>query len=138
MADTSTYLADALRDLLLRTAAGLTKPTHLYVSLHTGDPGATGANEVSGGSYARVQNDPGNANWSDEATGGQSKNVSDLTFPAPTANWGVVTYAGLWDASTVGNFITRAPLAVSKTVNNGDNAFKILAGNLTLTFTVAS
>ena len=134
MADLSTYAADALRDLLFRTAAGLSKPAVLYVSLHAGDPGLTGANEVAVGSYGRVQRNPGDANWTDEAAPGTTKNVADITFPAPTANWGSITHAGIWDAATVGNFIARAPLAVAKTVNNGDAAFKLLAGNCTFIF----
>lgn len=134
MADLSTFLADGLRDLIFRTAAGAAKPAHLYVSLHTASPGLTGANEVAVGSYARVQNDQGDARWTDEAAVGTTKNVGDLVFPAPTANWGVITHAGLWDASVGGNFLGKATLVVSKTVNNGDAPFKFLAGNLTFVF----
>lgn len=36
--------ANSILDTMLGTA---------FLSLHTGDPGATGANEVTGGSYAR-------------------------------------------------------------------------------------
>jgi hypothetical protein len=132
MADLSTFTADALRDLIFRTAAGMTKPGALNVSLHAGDPGATGANEVTGGSYARVARNPGDANWTDEVAAGTTKNVADIVFPAPTANWGSITHAGIFDGS--GNFIARAPLAVAKTVNNGDAAFKLLAGNCTFVF----
>lgn len=134
MADLSVYAADALRDLIFRTAAGLAKPANLYVSLHAGNPGATGANEVTGGSYARVQRNPGDANWTDDAAAGTTKNVADITFPSPSAGWGSITHAGLWDASAAGNFLGRAPLVTPKTVNGGDAAFKFLAGDLTFDF----
>lgn len=134
MADLSVVLADGLRDLIFRTAAGAAKPTHIYVSLHTASPGTTGASEVTGGSYARVQNDPGDARWTDEVAVGTTKNVGDLTFPSPTANWGSITHAGIWDAASGGNFLGKAALVVAKTVNNGDAPFKFLAGNLTFVF----
>lgn len=133
MADFSTYSADLTRDFYFRDSPP-SRPANLWVSLHTGTPGLTGANEVSGGSYARVQVDPGNARWSDEAAVGTTKNVSDIEFPAPTANWGSITHGGLWDAASGGNFIAKAPLATNKTVNDGDAPFKFLAGNLTFVF----
>lgn len=60
-------------------------------------------------------------------------NISDLTFNVPTANWGTVTGAGLYDIQTSGNIFYVAYLTTSKTVNNGDGAPKILAGQLRIT-----
>ena len=136
MSAASDYLEVNLRKHIFRTGS-FTKPSALYVSLHTADPTDAGTGtEVSGGSYARVQNDPGDANWSaPDATGGVTANVSDITFPAPTATWGTVTWAAVWDAATSGNMIARAQLTTSKTVNNGDAAPKFPAG--TLVFTIA-
>lgn len=48
----SAYLRDKLLDHVLKGAA-FTQPTNVYISLHTSDPGTTGASECTGGSYAR-------------------------------------------------------------------------------------
>src|SRR5690348_2683613 len=135
MSAMSDYLEVQLRKHIFRTGS-FTKPSALWVSLHTADPTDAGTGtEVSGGSYARVQNDPADGNWSaPDATGGVTANVGDLTFPAPTGNWGTITWAAVWDAATSGNMIARAQLSVAKTVNSGDAAPKFLAGSLTFTF----
>jgi len=70
-----------------------------YISLHTGDPGTTGANEATGGSpaYARKQ-----TTW---ATGDASDGVetgSQVTFDVPA---GTYTHVGIWSATTGGTFI---------------------------------
>jgi hypothetical protein len=107
----------------------------IWVALHTADPtdAGTGA-EVTGGSYARVQVDPADANWSaPDATGGLTANVSDIVFPAPTANWGSITHTSTWDRGTGGNMGYYGALTPAKTVNNGDPAPRFPAGSLTIT-----
>lgn len=87
---------------------------------------------MTGGSYARVPVTSALAAWagtqaaastvaSSGATGTTSNNAI-LTFPAPTANWGVVTGFAIYDAATVGNMLIYGALGVSKTINNGDAA----------------
>ena len=103
--------------------------TSAYVSLHTGDPGNTGANEVSGGSYARQS-----AAFSN-AVGGSStvaSNSSIVTFPAATASWGTITHFAIWDAASGGNCRGGDALTASKVVNSGDTA-RFLANALTIT-----
>lgn len=135
MSRMSDYLEGQLRAHIFRTAT-FTKPTQLHVSLHTADPTDTGGGaEVTGGSYARVARAPLDANWSAvSATDGITKNVAAITFPAPTANWGVVTHFGIWDASTAGNMLTSGPLGTSKTINNGDAAPSFAADAIVITF----
>lgn len=60
-------------------------------------------------------------------------NISDLTYNVPTSNWGTIAGAGLYDAQTAGNMYYVAYLTTPKTVNNGDGAPKILAGQLRIT-----
>lgn len=135
MAKMSDYLEGELRKHIFRTGS-FTKPTALYISLHTADPtdAGTGA-EVSGGGYARVQRDPADANWSGaSATDGLTDNVAAITFPTPTANWGVVTHFAIWDAATAGNMLIHGQLTTSKTINNGDPAPSFAAGALDITF----
>ena len=135
MSKMSDYLEGQLRAHIFRTAS-FTKPTALYVSLHTADPldAATGA-EVSGGAYARVSVPPLDANWTaPDATSGLTDNVAAITFPAPTANWGVVTHFAIWDAATVGNMLVHGVLTTPKTINSGDAAPSFAIGTLDVTF----
>ena len=119
----SDYLEDKIRTHLMRTGTWA-KDTARWFSLHTADPGDTGANEVTGGSYARVQRDAADANWTaGTATDGTTQNVAAITFPSPTGLWGnPVSHVGMWDASSGGNFLGGGPLATPKNVNNGDAA----------------
>ena len=135
MSQMSDFLEVELRKHIFRTGS-MTKPAALYVSLHTANPTDAGTGtEVSGGSYARVQRDPLDANWTAaSATDGITTNAADITFPTPSANWGTITHVGIWDAAAAGNLICYAALTVSKTVNNGDAAPKFLAGALSFTF----
>jgi hypothetical protein len=69
-----------------------------WISLHTADPGTTGASEASGGSpaYARKQ-----TTW----TAGSSDGVvagSQVTIDLAA---GTYTHFGVWSASTAGTFI---------------------------------
>jgi hypothetical protein len=74
------------------------------VSLHTADPDGTGANEVTGGGYARVPITAWTAGPVDgtyTATLGGNFNV-----PANTE----IEWAGLWDGST---YLDKAPASAS-------------------------
>jgi hypothetical protein len=103
--------------------------TTCYVSLHTADPGDAGANEVSGGAYAR-QGPVTFANAGSNPT--VASNSAIVTYPAATASWGTVSYFGTWDAVTAGNFRGSGALTTSKAVNNGDTA-RFAANALTIT-----
>lgn len=129
------YLEVELRKHVFRTGA-FTKPTVLGVALYTAAPGeAGGGTEVTGGSYARVDTPPLDANWSGASgSDGLTDNVSDITFPAPTASWGLITHMAILDATTAGNFLFYGALTASKTVNSGDPAPKFSAGDLDVTF----
>ena len=135
MAALSDYLENELIKHIFRTGS-FTKPTTLYVALFTAAPNdAGGGTEVSGGSYARVAAGPLDATWAAPAAGdGVTSNVGDITFPAPTANWGSVTHFGIFDAITAGNLLIHGALTAAKTVNNGDPAPKFTAGDLQITF----
>jgi hypothetical protein len=135
MAAMSDYLEVELRKHIFRTGT-FTKPSDLYVALYTAAPSDSGGGtEVTGGSYARVSVAPDDANWSGaSSTNGLTGNVSAITFPAPTGNWGSVTHFGIFDAATGGNLLFHGALTVAKTINNGDSAPSFAAGDLTITF----
>lgn len=133
----SNYLEDAI---IAWCFTGTTFPaalTTVHVSLHTADPGDTGANEVTGGNYARIA--VANAGWT-KTTGGTASatNVADITYPSTgTVTWsapGGVTHVGIWSASTAGNFLYGGALSSAKVVASGD-VFKFTAGNLTISVT---
>jgi hypothetical protein len=77
-----------------------------YVSLHTADPGATGANEVTGGGYARAA-----LTWTAGPTDGQISATATVTATAGVA----VTHAGLWTAVSGGTFLDKAAGAATST-----------------------
>lgn len=143
MSNMSDFLENELIDHLFRGGA-YTAPATLYFALFTAAPSdAGGGTEVTGGSYARVAVTPNSTNFANTqnsgtgastGTGGQTSNLTAITFPAPTANWGVVTHFGVFDASTSGNLLAHAALTASKTVNNGDAAPSFGAGAFTFTF----
>lgn len=126
------YIEDELIKHIFRTGT-MTKPAGLHVALFTAAPGeAGGGTEVTGGSYARVANAPGDANWAATAAGnGTTSNAVAVTFPAPTANWGSVTHWGIFDAASGGNLLIYAALTTPKTINNGDAAPSFAPGALT-------
>jgi hypothetical protein len=70
----------------------------VYASLHTADPGATGVNEVSGGTpaYARKS-----ITWNAASAGNlDSSNAPVFDVPASTT----VSFVGFWSAITAGTF----------------------------------
>lgn len=142
MAALSDYLENKLIDQLFRGQA-YTFPTTLYVGLYTANPtDVGGGTEVTGGSYARVAVTSSLANWAgtqgagttvaSSGTTGTTSNNNAITFPAPTANWGVVTGMGIFDAASAGNLLVFSALTTSKTVNNGDAAPSFPAASLTV------
>jgi hypothetical protein len=70
-----------------------------YLSLHSADPGQTGASELTGGSYARQ------AISFSAASGGQQASSNSQTFTSLPAASGGIPYFGLWSASSGGTYI---------------------------------
>jgi hypothetical protein len=65
------------------------------ISLHSSDPGNNGANEVSGGTYARWAVDTGDFT---AVSGGAFATNDDHEFDGPAA--GAATHFGIWADST--------------------------------------
>lgn len=123
----SNYLENQILDLLFDSGA-FAAGANVYISLHTADPGETGASEVTGGSYARqaVNTTTG---W-DAASGGATANAAAISFASMPAV--TVTHVGIWDALTVGNNLWGGALTVSKVLNSGDT-FEFAIGDLDVT-----
>jgi hypothetical protein len=74
----------------------------VYASLHTADPGESGANEITGGSpaYARKA-----ITWNAAENGAMDdSNIPVFDVPADTT----VSYVGFWSALTTGTFYGSA------------------------------
>jgi hypothetical protein len=128
MSNMTTYSKGELIKHLFRSGS-MTKPSALYVALFVG------GTEVSGGGYARVAHGPSDSTWADQTSGdGRTANIGAITFPSPTASWGVVTACKIMDASTGGNALASGNLAAAKTVNNGDPAPTFADGVLVVVF----
>ena len=143
MSAMSDYLENQVADHIFRSAT-FPKPSGLFFGLLVAAPSDSGGGtEVSGGSYARVAVSPSNASFNGThgsttgASTGTSGNISNavaITFPIPTANWGVVSHFGVYDASSGGSLLFHGALANSKTVNNGDAAPSFPPGAFSMTF----
>lgn len=116
------YPKNELRTHLFRTGS-YTKPATLYMGLFTAAPSdAGGGTEVSGTGYARLLVGPGNADWSADATPGRTLNINTLQYGAPTSDWGVVAWAGLFDGAGGGANLLMWVAIDANTVNSGDAA----------------
>jgi hypothetical protein len=76
-----------------------------YLSFHTGNPGATGANEVTGGTYTRPQ-----TTW--QAAANAAKAGSEVTANIPAGR--TITHWGLWTAASGGTFYFGDVLAAAE------------------------
>lgn len=131
----SNFLENAIVDQWFRTRT-VAKPTHLYIAL------TVAGVEVTGGAYARVQNDASDTNWTatqggtsgnSSGSSGQTSNAVVLTFPAPTADWGLIDGCAVYDDPTAGNQIGTGTLVDTVLVRAGDAAPRFQVGALTVT-----
>lgn len=110
MAGFSDYAEQNILKFYFNNTGMGTAPANLYISLHSADPGDTGANEVTNvncPAYVRVAVATATG-WTAPTANGtkyEVKNVSGVTSPTSTAAWIGVAYWGAWDALTAGNFI---------------------------------
>ncbi|WP_431484206.1 phage tail fiber protein [Pseudomonas solani] len=104
---TPTYTSEQIIDLLFTNS---TK----YVSEHTGDPGAVGANEVAGGADANYARKASTLVKNLSGTIYSARNSADVVFNAAAAGASYsVTHLGIWDAASGGNFLASLALPVS-------------------------
>lgn len=131
MASFSDYTENLVLTWLF-TGDSATRPTAWYVGLFTAAPSDTGGGtEVSGNGYARKAT--GTITVSGTAT--TATNSAAIEFAAASGgNWGTITHAAVFDASSAGNMLAWAPLTTSRTINDGD-VFRIPASSLTITLT---
>ncbi|MDN7179105.1 hypothetical protein M0D69_13990 [Caballeronia sp. SEWSISQ10-4 2] len=123
----SAYTKDNIINCLLR-GVPFPVPAGSFLSLHTGDPGDTGANEatlVNWPSYVRRDANTGQAmgtGWSASANGqGLSQNANQILWPSMNGGALVqIGWFGVWDSASGGKFLLGAPLYAPKGLNPGD------------------
>jgi hypothetical protein len=114
----STYFGNAIINHMLRNQA-FSPPSAIYVSLHNGDPGLAGGNEIAGASRQAVT--------LGAASNKATSNTGVLNFSdMPVA---YILGAGIWDASTNGNFIIGGPLAGGSFTASGSTDTFTAAGH---------
>lgn len=86
-------------------AIGAIAAAGTYISLHTASPGVTGANEVTGGAYARVA-----TTW--VGVGSSSDPGSQVTINVPAST--TITHFGIWTTSSGGQYLGGGPLPNSE------------------------
>ncbi len=135
MAGLTNYLEDKIWNHVFGSTT-FTRPTNWYVGLLTATPSDSAAGtEVSGGSYARQV-----CAFTITGTGtALATNTSAITFPTCTADWGIVSFVGIYDAVSSGNLVAYQNLqksdystSTTKTINDGD-IFKFNSGTIKLT-----
>lgn len=129
MAGLGTYGKNKILDAIFNnTSFAVATP---YLSLHQSDPGATGTNEVTGGSYARQAI----GSSFPAASGGAISSDVDVNFTAmPDTTANDISYVGVWDASSAGNFIWGGALVAAKVTNAGDT-LSLAAGDIDASLT---
>lgn len=129
MSDMSNYLEGKLVEHTFRNVA-YTSPTTVYLALFTAvsDAEAGTGTEVSTGGYARQAITFG------AHSNGAISNSSPVSYTASGANYGTVTHAGIFDASSAGNALSIIKaLASSRVVNDGDT-LTFATGDIDVTF----
>lgn len=92
-------------DAARNTAIGAVATAAIHISLHTADPATSGANEVSGGAYARKP-----TTWPAAASGSITGSQVQIDVPAGVT----VTHWGLWTAASAGTFHYGGPLGAAE------------------------
>lgn len=124
----SDYAEKAVLDWVLLGATP-TRPSAIYLALHTADPGETGAtSELSGNGYARIA-----VTFAAATSGaGTAASSNAQLFTATGSGFGTVSHASLWDSLTTGNCLYKGSLTASKAVAAGDQ-LNFAAGSIVVT-----
>lgn len=79
---------------------------YMFISLHSADPGTTGASEITGGSYVRVA-----TTWAAASAAAMAGSQVTINVPAGTT----IAYWGIWSASTGGVWFDGGQLPAPQT-----------------------
>lgn len=143
MSAATDYLENKWIDHMFRARA-YAPPAALWWALFTTATADAGTGtEVATGGYARVNLPPSDLNWYATQGGtigpstgnnGQTANAVPVTFPNPTADWGIVTHVAVFDAPVGGMMLAHGPLTTPRDIRAGDAAPAFAAGVLVVAF----
>lgn len=113
--------------------------SHIYVSLHVGDPGDDGQDgaEATGTGYAAVDTTPATWSAATDATPSVTDNVAAITFPEAGGDWSSgssFTHVGLWKHATTrteAQYIGRGVLGTPKPILSGETGI-LQIGSVTI------
>jgi hypothetical protein len=140
----SCYTQNLLTDHLWRSATW-SKTTARWFALFSAAPADTGGGtELSGNGYARAQFDASDAHYyatqggisgasSGTVSPSRTENVTSISFPAPTGDWLMASWFGVYDAPTGGNLIGWDALTEPVTVFAGDSQVQFAGGSFVFT-----
>jgi hypothetical protein len=111
----STAVGNSILDWIFKGTSFPAAPGAIHISLHTADPGATGASEMAGGSYARSTNA---MSAMGAASSKANTNTSSVTVTAAAAT---ATHWGAWSASSAGTFYAGGTLTAPVVCSNGQS-----------------
>lgn len=126
------YAENKLIDWMFRGQAVPALPASWSFGLLVANTSDTGTplTEVTGPGYARASVARSLANFAgtqapasvvaSNGVSGTTSNNNDVSFPAPTGDWGTVVAIGIFDAATAGNMWIYTPLNAPKVIANGD------------------
>jgi hypothetical protein len=104
-----------------------------WMSLHIADPtdaGSSGAEvPTSGTNYSRI--DLQGKMTAFDLASGRSTLIADINVGPAAVDWGLLTWAGFWDAQTGGNMIMSGPLQTAQDTPAGKQ-FQLLAGQFSI------
>ena len=100
--------SNAAKDAAVNSIRALLTSNIGWVSMHTADPGTTGASEATGTSYAR-----GSSTFP-AASGGTGSVGSQASVAMRTGTATAATHWGLWTASSAGTWVTGRALTVTE------------------------
>lgn len=133
----SNYLEEQILTHIFRNSS-YSKPSEIAVALCTSTPldsntGVTIEEVPNSNSYARVNLDTSDSNWS-AITSGSTNNSLSIIFPQASGNWGVITSMAILDSSTwgEGNVLFYGDLNEQVEINN-NNIFAIDVNTLIIT-----
>ena len=104
-----------------------------WIQLHTGAPGAAGTATVAGNATRKDTS----AAWGAASGGSKATDVDIDWTDGEVDTTEDYTHCTFWSASTAGNFGGSGTITANS-VNASGDAFSILSGGITASFTVAS
>ena len=111
------------------TAAPCVPTTVYYLSLHTATPGTTGANEVTGGSYARQAITFGSPSAGAQVSAGTDASQSFTGMPVEA---GGTPFFGIWTLVSGGTYLAGGTMTGLSGAISAGSTITVASGGISL------